>query len=117
MSRPSTHPRLAAFLLLGGFTAWGIAFVVLYAALSFGCAYGWDAMPAGPLSLNRLVLTLVWIASLVAIAAMLAGVVKGAAGPDRISRFLHHAGIALTALALAATAANFFMVTTMSTCL
>ncbi|WP_185984988.1 hypothetical protein [Aureimonas mangrovi] len=117
MSRVSTRGRLAALLLLGGFTAWSIAFVVLYAVLSVGCAYGWDAMQAGPVSLNRLVLTLVWIGSLVALAIMLAGVVRGAAGPGRVSRFLRHAGIALTALALAATAANFFMVTTMSTCL
>ena len=42
-------------LMLGaGFTLWAVAFVVLYAMLSVGCRFGWEAVELAPgLSLQR----------------------------------------------------------------
>lgn len=118
MRHPATNRYPAAILMLGGFLAWSAAFTLMYATLSFGCAYGWDAVAFGPVSLNRAALTGAWILCLAALGVLLwANVRLYFAEGKGVSPFLRTAGVALTALALATTVGNFFMVTTMSTCL
>ena len=118
MKRPATDRYPAAILMMGGFMAWSAAFTLMYATLSFGCAYGWDAVPLGPVSLNRAALTLAWLVCLGGLAALLWACVRLFYAQGKgVSPFLRTCGVALTALAFAATVGNFFMVTTMSTCL
>jgi hypothetical protein len=118
MKYPATNRYPATILIIGGFVAWSAAFTLMYATLSFGCAYGWDAVAVGPVSLNRAALTIAWIVSLAGIGALLwANVRLYYAEGKGVSPFLRASGVALTALALATTVVNFFMVTTMSTCL
>lgn len=57
-------------LLVAGFVIWSSAFVVLYGALSVGCAFGWDAAPFGPVSALRAVLIALWLAHLAALGAL-----------------------------------------------
>lgn len=50
MTAPSSRLLLPAV----GFTLWSVAFVLIYASQSFGCAFAWDEVSlAGPLSLQR----------------------------------------------------------------
>lgn len=45
----ATRPQRPTALLplAAGFTLWAVAFVVLYAMLSVGCAFGWDRVGIG----------------------------------------------------------------------
>lgn len=118
MKYPATNRYPSAVLMVGGFIAWSLAFTVMYATLSFGCAYGWDEVAVGPVSLNRAALIVAWIVCLLGIGALLWATVRLYYAEGKgVSPFLLKSGIALTALALATTVGNFFMVTTMSTCL
>lgn len=51
MTRSSPLLTLAA-----GFTIWASGFAVIYAVQGVGCAYGWDLIAIGPVSLLRLAL-------------------------------------------------------------
>jgi hypothetical protein len=51
MTRSSPLLTLAA-----GFTIWAIGFAVIYAVQGAGCAYGWDRIALGPISLLRWIL-------------------------------------------------------------
>lgn len=42
--------------LAAGFTVWALGFVVIYSAVSLGCAYGWHTVTIGPISLQRAIL-------------------------------------------------------------
>ncbi|KTR03840.1 hypothetical protein NS365_16855 [Aureimonas ureilytica] len=57
-------------LLVAGFVIWSSAFVVLYGALSVGCAFGWDTASLGPVSALRAVLIALWLAHLAALGAL-----------------------------------------------
>lgn len=50
--------------LLAGPTLWALAFSAAYGLHGLGCAWGWPAVPIGPVSLHRLVLIAVWLAGL-----------------------------------------------------
>jgi len=43
-------------LLGAGFAIWAVGFVLVYAALSVGCAAGWASRDLGPVSLQRAIL-------------------------------------------------------------
>lgn len=54
-------------LLLAGFVLWSIAFIVLYGMQATGCSLGWQAVEiAGSLTLQRLVLVVLFVAFLAA---------------------------------------------------
>ncbi|WP_182083888.1 hypothetical protein [Aureimonas sp. ME7] len=118
----TTPPRSASSLLLlcAGFVIWGSAFVWLYAALSIGCAFGWEDAVIGPVSLQRAMLVAVWLAHLVAIGAVLLWarrrrrVLPAGAEPDT---FLARATVWTTAVALGVTILNFVPVLLPSACL
>lgn len=48
--------------LIAGFLVWTSALSSLYAVLSVGCVLGWERIALGPVSVQRLVLILVWAA-------------------------------------------------------
>ncbi|UHD47508.1 hypothetical protein LUX29_10235 [Aureimonas altamirensis] len=114
MTGPERNARTVFWMLAGGFAWWGAVFVALYALLSVGCAYGWDARPFAGTSLQRAVLVGAWLASLVPLAAML--LLQYRLWTARTASTLMTIGAVLTALALAATVWNFGMVTFLSTC-
>ncbi|WP_414471327.1 hypothetical protein [Microvirga sp. M2] len=73
MNRPASPSLL---LLVAGFGIWSSAFASLYAANAIGCSFGWQNVDVGPISLNRLVLVLLWIGHLTASGLLLAGCLK-----------------------------------------
>jgi hypothetical protein len=94
-----------------GFLVWSLAFVVLYGALSVGCAYRWDAiMVAGPLSLQFLAFLALGTAALRAAARRR----DGAAGPA--AGFTFEVAYFSALAALVSTAFTFFGVIFLSTC-
>jgi hypothetical protein len=52
----SGSARRSPWLLIIGFTAWMLAFIVLYAAHALGCWFGLHQIAIGPVSLHRVVL-------------------------------------------------------------
>ncbi|HEX2525430.1 MAG TPA: hypothetical protein VHL31_03885 [Geminicoccus sp.] len=54
--------------IVAGWTAWSIVFVALYATLSVGCELGWQDRSIGPVSVQRLVLLLLWLTSVALLA-------------------------------------------------
>lgn len=101
-----------------GFLVWSLAFVVLYGALSVGCAYRWDAiMVAGPLSLQRAQLVVLFLAFLALGTAALRAAARrrdGAAGPA--AGFTFEVAYFSALAALVSTAFTFFGVIFLSTC-
>jgi hypothetical protein len=117
-----TARRSAADLLLlcAGLVVWSSAFVWLYAALSLGCALGWEGVALGPLSLQRGVLIGLWAAHLAALAALLLWTRRHARTvpvEDRTGCFLARAAFHATVVALAATVINYAPVLALSPCL
>jgi hypothetical protein len=51
-------------LMVAGFVIWASAFSLLYAALSAGCAFGWNGVRVADFDLNRLILMAIWIGHL-----------------------------------------------------
>jgi len=75
MTRSSPLLTLAA-----GFTIWAVGFAVIYAVQGAGCAYGWDLIALGPVSLLRLVLILLTVATaaiIYVVARALSGAIPG----------------------------------------
>jgi hypothetical protein len=64
----TTHRPIILLAILAGWTIWSVVFVALYAVLSIGCELGWQDQAIGPLSLQRLVLLILWLASIVLLA-------------------------------------------------
>ena len=62
---------IALLLLLAGFGIWGVALNLFYGLHATGCAYGWDQVVLGPLSLLRTVLVGSYLLHLVAFAGLL----------------------------------------------
>jgi type VI protein secretion system component VasK len=58
-------------LLIAGMVIWGSAFLMLYAALSVGCAFGWHVAMLGPISLLRALLIGLWVLHLALIGGLL----------------------------------------------
>ncbi|MEH3146847.1 MAG: hypothetical protein PGN34_16205 [Methylobacterium frigidaeris] len=104
-------------LLCAGLVVWSSAFVALYAALSLGCAFGWDAVALGPVSLQRGILVGLWLAHLALIAALLVWLRRRAAPTEDPGRFLARATLWASVVALAVTAANYAPILGLSACL
>jgi hypothetical protein len=102
-----------------GFTLWSIAFVTIYASLSFGCAFGWDEIRvAGVVSLQRAQLTLLFLLATAA-AAMAAWALRPSARPaaaEAPDHFLWTVAYAAALAALASTIATFAPVLALTSC-
>lgn len=116
----AARPGSGLLPLLAGLTVWGSAFLWLYGALSLGCAFGWEEVALGPLSLQRGVLLGLWLAHLALLAALLpwtrrrARRLREAGAPGAgLARAAFHA----TVVALAATVVNYAPVLALSACL
>ena len=111
-------PRTVAdFWWLGaGFLAWSAKFALLYALLSFGCAFGWEQTPVGPFSLQRVLLVGTWLLCIL-VAGLLVWLSWRALKAAGRHDFPRLTGFALGVTALAVTVANFAPVTVLSSCL
>jgi hypothetical protein len=97
-------PRLPLLLIPAGFVIWASAFTLLYAALSLGCAFGWQNDAIGGVTPLRLTLLAIWLVHLAALAGLLIYSVRLRSDADaRTSRFLRQAAIGSAAAAIAAT--------------
>lgn len=54
--------------ILAGFSAWAVGFVLLYGINALGCAAGWHLMGGEPFTLQRLLLMVLFLATLASIA-------------------------------------------------
>lgn len=104
-----------------GFTVWALAFGLIYASLSFGCAFGWDEVRLGGLvSLQRAQLVLLFLVATAASAAATWALRRPDAfadGGDPPGRFLGTVAFGAALAALASTLATFAPVLALSTCL
>lgn len=97
-------PRLPLLLIPAGFVIWASAFTLLYAALSLGCAFGWQNDAIGGVTPLRLTLLAIWLVHLAALAGLLIHCVRLPSDASaRTSRFLRQAAIGSAAAAIAAT--------------
>ncbi len=114
--------RSAANLLLltAGLVIWSSAFVALYAALSVGCAFGWEAVRIGPFSLQRLVLVGLWLVHLGLVAGLVLWMWKRARRSpdgDGLAGFLGRTSLWAGLVALAVTLVNYAPILGLSACL
>ena len=110
---------LMLLAIVAGFIIWSSAFTLLYAALSFGCTLGWQSVDVGPVSLNRLVLILVWAGHLAALGLLLQWCLRTRrdnASRSQPARFMATAALASTFCALFATLWTGLPITAVSTC-
>ncbi len=102
-----------------GFTLWSLAFVLLYASLSFGCAFGWEEVRLGGLvSLQRAQLVVLFLVATAA-SAVAAWALRPAAladGGDPPGRFLGTVAFGAALAALGSTLATFAPVLALSAC-
>ncbi len=107
----------ALLLLCAGLLIWSSAFLWLYAALSFGCAFGWQDLPLlGPLSLLRGVLLGLWLLHLAALAALLPWTRRKARQAPERDRFMAQAAFHATVVALVVTVINYAPVLVLTAC-
>lgn len=107
-------------LLIAGLLLWGSAFVWLYGALSVGCAFGWDQVAIGPVSLQRAMLLGLWLTHLGAIAALLAFThrrLKARPAPASLDGFFAGAAFWASVVALGVTVVNYAPILGLSACL
>ncbi|MEZ0170356.1 hypothetical protein [Microvirga sp. TS319] len=117
MNRPASPSLL---LLVAGFGIWSSAFASLYAANAIGCASGWQNVDVGPISLNRLVLAVLWIGHLSASGLPLARCLKtwrSHADQGHPSRFLSASALGANGCALFATLWTGLPIVSASACL
>ncbi|BDA82984.1 hypothetical protein Sa4125_05260 [Aureimonas sp. SA4125] len=117
-----TANRSVAYLLLlvAGLLIWSSAFIWLYGALSVGCAFGWERVAVGPVSLQRAVLLGLWMTHLAVIAALLAfthGRLKQHPGLASLDGFFAGATFWASVVALGVTFVNYAPILALSTCL
>ncbi|ALA16852.1 MULTISPECIES: hypothetical protein [Chelatococcus] len=104
--------------LAAGFGLWAVAFVVLYAMLSVGCAFGWDrgSLVLG-LSLQRLQLLLLLGIFLALHVALVVGLKARQSRADAATdRFLRSAARLAAIAALAASVFTYFGAVVLTTC-
>lgn len=102
----SVQDKRALWLLIGGFTVWSVAFVLLYALQALGCAYGW--------SQHRLILIAAFVLSLVPLAWL---ALRTPYEKDEPATTLSVAALWANRAALAAGVLVFLPVTFATTCL
>lgn len=120
-----TAPASRLLLPAVGFTLWSVAFVLIYASQSFGCAFAWDEVRlAGPLSLQRAQLVALFLVATAA-SALAAWALRperdgtgprGPAGRPPPATFLRSIGFATALAALGATLATFAPVVMLTAC-
>lgn len=111
---------LSLVLLCAGLLIWSSAFVSLYAALSLGCAFGWEAMSVGPLSLQRAVLVGLWLAHLALVMAVVVFThrrLKAAPSTRDLGGFFARLAFWASFAALGVTVVNYAPVLGLSACL
>lgn len=120
--RPLASPL---FLLAVGFTVWAVAFVLIYASQSFGCAFAWDEVPlGGVLTLQRAQLAALFLLATAASALATWGLRPrrtdagddGSREPPPPAAFLRSVGFAAALAALAATIATFLPTLILTAC-
>lgn len=90
--------------LVAGFTVWSSGFVLLYGLHALGCRWGWEETLLGPVTLNRAVLIGIYIAHILAGAALWFPLQSAARGwPGKTGAFLKTASAMLTVAALVST--------------
>jgi len=111
-------PASALLLLAAGFGIWATAFVVLYAALSVGCAFGWDGREAAlGLSLQRAMLLGLLLAFLALHAALLVHLrARPPSETDATAVFVHRAALIAGTAAMGASVFTYAAVAILSTC-
>lgn len=118
MRPPAGSGRL--WLVAAGFIAWSAAFVLLYGTQALGCRLGWhEAQAAFGLSLQRVVLIVLFIVLLAGVAALagwLAAADHRLRDGSEAGAFLARLGRDAGLAALAATAITFGWVFWLSAC-
>lgn len=113
----SAVPARAIWLILVGYTVWGLLFVGLYALQAIGCAAGWNTVAIGPTDLHRILLVAVYLGGLLALAGVLLVQARLPAGRSpEPAPFLRRAGVLATLTALAASALVFAPALAVSAC-
>jgi hypothetical protein len=91
-------------LMVAGFVIWASAFSLLYAALSAGCAFGWNGVRVADLDLNRLILMAIWIGHLLLLVGLqIYCLLLPRLAADSTATFTRRIAIGSTAAALVAT--------------
>ncbi len=112
-------------MLVAGLVIWSSAFVSLYALLSIGCAFGWEAQAFGPMSALRAALLALWLAHLAALALLVGWTRRRAqrakahgdgTGED-VERFFARTAWAATLVSVAVTLVNYAPIMGLSVCL
>lgn len=111
-------PRPARLLLMaGGFVIWSGAFVVLYGALSVGCELGWhETFLAGPLTLQRAMLVILFVLSVAAGAAWIVLLARSARESEGTARFIDRVSLLVAWAGLGSIVFSFFAVFGLSSC-
>jgi hypothetical protein len=102
----ASHASLRLLGLVGGLLLWSSAFVALYALHAVGCALTWTEVGVGPVSLSQIVLLAVWLVHLALLILLLMRCrtwLRDTA-PGTGDRFVARSSIALTVIAIVATA-------------
>ena len=104
-------------MLLAGFVLWSLAFVVLYGTQATGCRLGWHTYAIfGGMTLQRLVLILLFLGLLVLHLMLYRLVRRSGNGKDRPRNFTRQASLLLAAAALGASVFCFAGVFWLSPC-
>ncbi|KPF97602.1 hypothetical protein IP86_13670 [Rhodopseudomonas sp. AAP120] len=115
MTRSPTRAT-SLLLIAAGFVIWASAFTLLYAALSVGCAFGWQARLIGEISLSRAVLLAIWAVHLAALVGLLIYCVRQPRG-EATGGFIRKVAIGSTVAALVATVWTGVAIPAVSQCL
>lgn len=107
-------------VLVAGLVIWSSAFVSLYALLSVGCAFGWEARSIGPVSVQRAVLLAVWLGHLAVLALLVAWVWRRACrakGDEEMAGFFARTALGAAGVSVAVTLVNYAPIIGLSACL
>lgn len=115
----SNEPRFPLVGLIAGFTIWAVAFVVIYAIFSVGCRFGWQSISiAGPVSLQQVVLALLFIIAVIAAVAVIVIFRRRSARSHTRPRiFLERVGLVAGWAALVSTIVTFGPIFFLSSCI
>jgi len=117
MTRTDRRPA-SPLLMVAGFVIWASAFSLLYAALSAGCAFGWNGVRVGDLDLNRLVLMAIWIGHLLLLVGLqIYCLLLPKLADDSTGTFTRRIAIGSTAAALVATIWTGIVIPAVTPCL